>query len=712
MWLPPLDERADPASGWLQTGKSSLDTDLRATTLRQILAPVVHIDWSQFEGLAALRCTVGVAIPLIIGFVLRQPSISAFGAVGAVSVGFGSFQGAYRSRAAVMVYAAVGMAISVFIGSLAGHSNLAAIITASVAAFASGMLVAIGPAAAFVGLQSVVAVLVAGGFPSDARGAARAAAIVLGGGLIQTLQVVIIWPLRRFSVERRTIATAYRTLASYAAQLPGLEEIAPEPHTFAAMVSPLEDPQPFARPSDVLVFQALFDEAERIRASLASIATAQRRFAWTDPSCRASLPQLCGRALLEIALALEEGRDPQEGDHPIWEPMDACVAALPKSAAIDALLGQIRAAWRTTGMLASRSKQPALPAKLTPLRARPPVGDALATLRANLSLDSTACRHALRLTIAIAVATTIYRLLQLPRGYWMPLTALLVLKPDFHDTFARGAARIAGTILGAGIAALIVRELHPESVVVILLLLVFVWAGYALFRMNYTIFTVAITGYVVFILKLSGVGEMTAVTARAIDTVAGGALALLVYALWPTWAATSVPSSLAALFEAHGAYLGAVLDCYADPRSADLARLARLRAAARLARSNFEAVVERMLAEPERKAGIGFRAATGLLAAIRRHALAALALHAGVERGLGAAIPEMSRLSNEMKTSLSLLATAAREGTAPGPLPPLRQTQLALAGSVTALVAQETDLIVDGINTMAELLTRDARRGE
>jgi uncharacterized membrane protein YccC len=226
--------------------------------------------------------------------------------------------------------------------------------------------------------------------------------------------------------------------------------------------------------------------------------------------------------------------------------------------------------------------------------------------------------------------------------------------------------------------------------------------------MNYTIFTIAITGYVVFVLKLSGVGEMTAITARAIDTIAGGGLALLVYAVWPTWAAATVPSALASLFDAHGVYLGAVLDSYADPRSADLARLARRRGAARLARSNFEAVVERMLAEPERKSGIGFRAATGLLAAIRRHALAALALHAGIERGLDAAIPDMSRLSNEMKASLSLLATAAREGRAPAPLPPLRQTQLALAGSVTPLVAQETDLIVDGINTMAGLLTRDA----
>ena len=68
----------------------------------------------------------------------------------------------------------------------------------------------------------------------------------------------------------------------------------------------------------------------------------------------------------------------------------------------------------------------------------------------------------------------------------------------------------------------------------------------------------------------------------------------------------------------------------------------------------------------------------------------------------------MSGLSAEVKTSLSRLADAAREGRAPEQLPPLRQTQLALAGSVSPLVGQETDLMVDAINTMAELLARDA----
>ena len=674
----------------------------RTSTFRQILQSARHIDWPQFEGMAALRCTVGVAIPLVVGLTLRQPSVSAFGAVGAVSVGFGSFQGAYRSRAAVMVYAAGAMALSIFVGSLAGHSDVAAIVTATIAAFASGMLVAVGPAAAFVGLQSVVAVLIAGGFSTDARGAAVRAVLVLGGGLVQTLLVVLIWPLRRFSAERRTIAPVYRSLGTYASEMHAAAAAAPEPHTFAATASPLADPQPFARPGDVLVFQALLDEAERIRTGLAALATRQRLLVAADPSCAAAFSEWSGRVLFEIAAALEAGREPRETT-PIWDPLEACAQQLPQAPAVDALLGQLRAAWRTAGFMSGDAEQPAAHARLPPIHRRPPVRDALTTLRANLTLRSTACRHALRLAVTVGIATGIYRLVQLPRGYWMPMTALLVLRPEFHDTFARGIARISGTIAGAAVATLIVKVFAPGPPALTLLLLACVWGCYAFFRMNYAIFTTCLTGYIVFILMLSGIAEITAAATRASYTVAGGALALGAYAIWPTWAASTARAALGAMLDAHSTYVGALLSGYADPRRIDLKRLSQIRTAARLERSNAEAIVERMLAEPASRASIAPRAAVGLLAALRRHALAALALHAGLERGVREPVRGMAHLAAEMTASLTALAAAVRAGSPPPRLPPLRQTQLAL-GATDALVDEETDLMVDSVNTIAELL--------
>jgi uncharacterized membrane protein YccC len=678
-------------------------------TFGRILGSALVVDWSQFEGTAALRCTVGVAVPLVAGLAIGQPAIGVFGAIGAVSVGFGSFQGAYRSRAAVMLFAAVGMALSVFVGSLAGHSDLTAIAAAALWGFGGGFIVALGPSASFVGLQSAVAVLIAGGFPADLRGAAGRAALVFGGGLVQTLLVVMIWPLRRFSAERRGLAAAYRSLAAYAAAIPAGVAAAPEPHTFAGTPSPMADPHPFARSGDVLVFQALLDEAERIRASLASLATQRRRLSQADESCASTLSEMLRLGLNEIAAALEEGREPREAPG-MWTSLDRCAEQFSHATAVEALLGQLRAAWRTAGVMTA----PSAPgdsgprhARVVPLRRRPPVRDALITLRANLTLDSTACRHALRLSVTLAIATAIYRMLEMPRGYWMPLTALLVLKPEFHDTFARGIARIAGTLLGAAFATLIARtiQLGPQGLTV--MVLGCVWAGYALVRASYAVFTVFITGYVVFLLMLAGVPELTAVTYRIEYTAAGGLLALVLYALWPTWTGTEVRSALAGLLDSHSRYVEALLDAYADTRRADQQAISEIRDAGRLTRSNTEAIVERMLAEPAGSHSIAAPIALGLLAAIRRHALAALALHAGLERGVPA-VPGVKDLSRQMSASLSALAESLRSGTPPPPLPPLRQTQLALNSATDDLVRDETDLMVDSVNTIASLLASDA----
>ncbi len=282
------------------------------STVSQAIRSILTVDWSQLELLAAIRCTIGVAVPLLIGLAINEPLVGVFGAAGAVGVGFGSFQGAYRGRAAFMLLAAVGMAFSVFIGSLAGHSTAATVVVAGLWAFAGGLLVALGNGASYVGLQSIVAVLIAGGYPSDLEGAAGRAALAIGGGLVQTLLVVVIWPLRRFSVERRSIAAVYRSLAAYASMIPAREGIPPEPHTFAGTASPFADPQPFARSGEVFVFQALLDEAERIRASLAAFAVHYGRLGQADQSCARTLADLSAQALAGIAAALNDGREPRE----------------------------------------------------------------------------------------------------------------------------------------------------------------------------------------------------------------------------------------------------------------------------------------------------------------------------------------------------------------------------------------------------------------
>ena len=676
-------------------------------TVRQLLHSMLKVEWSQIEGWAALRCTIGVAVPLLIGLAIDEPLVGVFGAAGAVGVGFGSFQGTYRGRAAVMLVAAFGMAFSVFSGSLAGHSTAATIVVAGLWAFGAGLLVALGRGASYVGLQSIVALLVAGGYPSDLEGAAGRAALVIGGGLVQTFLVVVVWPFRRFGADRRNLAAVYRTLAAYALMVPAREGTPPEPHTLAGTASPTEDLLPFVRSGEVFVFQALLDEAERIRASLAAFTVNYERLGGADQSCARTLAHLSAQALREIAAALDDGREPREQDG-FAESLADCVRRLSSPAIVDPLIGQIRAAWRTAGVLTAVPGHLASPREPIARRSRrAAVRDGVITLRANLTLSSTACRHALRLATVLTLATAGGRVLELPRGYWLPMTIALVLKPDFHDTFAFSIGRVFGTILGAVGAAAIAYLFAPGPSALIPLVLVFVWGAYSFGTANYMVVGIGITGYVVFLMTMAGIPQMTAATDRIVYTTLAGVFALCAYATWPTWAATEVRPAIAAMLETQSRYVESLLAAYARSSTPGLSHVAQLRASARLARSNAEAVVERMLAEPRSRYTMTSRTAVGLVGAAGRSALAALSLHAGLERDGRETLPAIETFAVQAGSSLMTLATSVRKLSGSAVLPPLRQTQRALASGPVDIVADETGLIVDSIETMAELLRND-----
>jgi uncharacterized membrane protein YccC len=296
----------------------------------------------------------------------------------------------------------------------------------------------------------------------------------------------------------------------------------------------------------------------------------------------------------------------------------------------------------------------------------------------------------------------------------LPIAVILVLRPGYGETFSRGLGWLGGTLLGAGVATAITVLLHPNQVLLAVLAVVFAGCAFAVFRVSYAVFTICITAYVVFLVALLGVPESTAITYRVVDGALGGLLALAAYALWPTWEARQVPAELALMLESFNQYGTAVLRAYTTPASYDAALLSRTRAAARLARSNTEASLDRMLAEPAGRRAIDPARAAGIGAAIRWCALAALALHADLERGpVSPPLPEAIPLTQQLQLSMTIVAQALTTGTEPRSLPDLRATHLALVrawcnGGPTnpraALVLAETDMMVNGVNTLAHLL--------
>ena len=152
--------------------------------------------------------------------------------------------------------------------------------------------------------------------------------------------------------------------------------------------------------------------------------------------------------------------------------------------------------------------------------------------QARLHRNNETLPYIIRLCIVLVLSTALYRREHLGNGYWAPMTALLVLKPQWAHTLSRGIARLSGTLVGAGIA-LFVSWLNPESqLLFFVLVLGSAWACYTLQAVNYALFSCAITLYVVFLFRFGGFAQPHAAHLRLITTALGGGIALAVDAVW------------------------------------------------------------------------------------------------------------------------------------------------------------------------------------
>ena len=138
--------------------------------------------------------------------------------------------------------------------------------------------------------------------------------------------------------------------------------------------------------------------------------------------------------------------------------------------------------------------------------------------------------QALRAGLVLALSATFFRWLSLPNGYWIPMTAAIVMKGTLSQTFQRGLARIVGTLAGAALATLIASYLRPDPWLLTLLVVCFAGSCYLLIYVNYATFAVCLTSYVVFLLALAGLPESALIPYRSLNTVIGGAIALAIHA--------------------------------------------------------------------------------------------------------------------------------------------------------------------------------------
>jgi uncharacterized membrane protein YccC len=333
---------------------------------------------------------------------------------------------------------------------------------------------------------------------------------------------------------------------------------------------------------------------------------------------------------------------------------------------------------------------------------------ARATLRANLTPHSVAFRHAVRSAVTLTATLWVARQLQLPHGYWLPMTAAIVLRPDFAATFNFGLLRVVGTILGLVLTTALLHFTPHEAWAHLALMAVLCMAFRYLATAHYGVAVAALTGTVVILLSFEGVNSSDAVMDRVINTALGSGIALIAYVLWPTWERGRARVALSEMLDAYANYMQAL----ANPERRDGRREART--GARMARSNAQASLDRIRAEPATPPAL-LELANALFANSNRLARTAMTLEALIDDH--ANLPEQAEMCafvNHVAIALHEIASALRAQRIPERLPDLRSLQRTYAAllnmtedrQAAGLLTRISDRLVDNVNTLAHITGR------
>jgi uncharacterized membrane protein YccC len=701
---------------------------------------LTKVDHSKVNSWIAFRNAMAVALPLGVGIAIHHPLGGVAVTTGALNVAYSDGTDPYRYRARRMLLWTLLGGFAVFIGSVTGNISWLAVVVAAAWAFLAGLSVSISSKTGDLGLNTLVAVIVfAARGAMNLEGAAKAGALVIAGGLLQMLFALVFWPIRRDSPERRVLSGVYSELA---------KELDPSTHDI--LDRQLRNPSQQvldtmqALESDHSVeserFRLLFDQADRLRMS--TFVVQRLRAELTNQNgdrpqafkgIAASIDQLLelsAKLILCIGECLSQGSCAAELP-PLAAKLDELLEAgmaathrMPETplaseaaSAIDVLAGQLRVVVLIAGHTTEEgAEQFAKEESARPLRLR--MGGRIETLRANLHPRSTYFRHAIRMAICVALGDGIGRLVWWQRTYWLPMTIAVVLKPDFATTFSRGVLRLAGTFTGLLLATLLYHLLpisSPPELAFSQLMLVglFTFALRSIGAANYGVFSVSISGLIVFLVAATGVPPNEVVLQRALNTAAGGVFALIAYGLWPTWERTQIAEGLALMLDAARDYFREVTVGLGNPVISERADLDRARNAWRRARSNAEASVDRLPTEPGTKPE-QISTLNSILAS--SHAL----VHAMA--GLEAAILQKQRqttpaafgtFANDVDFTLYFLVAALRGSrAATGTLPKLRDDHRRIVetrdrfSTDDAFLVMETDRLVVSLNTLREQVTR------
>lgn len=657
--------------------------------------------------LDALQAAAISAAPVILAVLAHEPRLG-WSAIAAFWACFGDPGGPLRQRAGAMLALGLIGALFCFLASVsATHLWLLLPLTFVCCTF-GGLLRVLGPAAAIVGTLLSAGFVVAAELPAPTWSDSLSYTLFfLAGATWAILMTALVWRRRPWKDATHAVAHCYRSLADFADALArmysGLTP-ATSPQAWSAVTRPqrsalraaleaarvrireVQDARPSRRArAHQLLY--LLDHAEDSFIALVAAADLLESNAprWLGRGAGAHLSHALHRyASLSNAIAsTSDVNDAKQAQclrerlahysAGLHELRGSAMAHAPELATMVPVLDRLlHAAQAVTQSLFDQGDAPAAPVRdrLTEGRTK----TAWRVLRQNLSFESDAFRHALRVGVGATIAVALSKTFAVNHGYWMSLTLVFILQPYFATTWQRTLERVAGSVAGA-IGASLLGLFLSTPLSVALAVLPIALGTFAARTIHYALFTFFLTSQFVLVTHIQQpeIYEPMLAALRAFNSVLGGILALLVgFLVWPEKEPRQLAGALSVALERHAAYARALLQEKSGEPGAgqDIVALRRM---ACLSADNAQASLQRLQQNPvHRDRNVG--TAESLLNAMRRVTAAGTVLE------IQPALPSGSPAARALSDYGSILAHALHPQDSESP----HGRQLAVPAAVAA----------------------------
>ena len=552
------------------TGRWWIVRDRISRILRESPAPPAT--WS-----SVIRRSAIVTFFFLLGVATDQLTITIFAAFGALQIGLMEAALPAKSLAKMLGAMVIACTLASLIAMLIGGTWWVVLyITAF--AYVFGCVAGLSSFAMTVGVGSIALAVIFAGQPQTPGQAVINAGWLALGAIVQAIAWLIPARHERRAMVRRAIASKLRADIKMVrtAALDAPTVIAA--HKASDSVIEMLDSAQFPAP-----------EAARLRTVFSDAITSARALvAWM-------VMRVPGDAdRLDVALAIESDARrlddvPRKSrtvfcelsdENPMTQAVNATTAALHHSVDVE-----VRQATAENGELVSIAR----PRSLHPA----PVREYIAALRPG----SAASIHGLRMAVGLGVAEVLTMLLPFEHSFWLPLTVVFTLKPDWSFTLVRGLSRTIGNLAAVIVLPVLFMVVGATDSLLAVALLVLTMIMYREFFGNYTMASFGLAGSVL-LLDTAIDPDTNLFLVRILAATLGALLSLAVALAIPNWSSTAAPKQAAEFVAALTTLQSNMRKRFDDAASVSDDILDENISAARRALTRLEATVNGAVLEP------------------------------------------------------------------------------------------------------------------